>query len=924
MDKQQKHMKNMDIDAFELPELYLHGPNTDRFQSFLNNSQYILKLLYNKKEYNPAISKRSFTEKLTKYPEEGNMEYIKSLIELNNGAKSLIIAPTGSGKTYSIDAIFRQMNAESDGKQLLCLLCPNRVQNIQNEKSDTYNFEALVAGVQLDDNEQDVRQISAVYDKVPSIISYKKAHPDCRLRIVIDECQTLISANTYRADAIDAIMRMISEDLADSYTFITATYENMCCFSFDNIVLFEDPNYKPVFKSVDVRYAKKKRFENLVVDTAIHESKTYIRLNSTDMIKTVDATLRNNGQKCYSVTAADKGSTTNEDGTVTYNNIVFDHIVNNDDLYNNEGEADTILATSLLDAGTNFTKYSPKSTPVFAVFEPKLMNLDEIEQAFNRFRPRKDSAGNVIQLDHALIIHQLPDSSIKGAKVYKQDSSGKMKLLLSIPQKAITYTDNTTLENKQEGKHDGTITISGHYFSELEDGKYYINIFLEDSKAPYRYNLYVNCWENERPNSDAMESLFKDMMEKGHAMVENWGTEKIVAYINDFQDAAMAMNDSMSGNTAFIYNTGDEKVSSQLLLRPYPQFRSLKGILEDMLRQANFQCYRARQYMDSLEPNGDAYDVFAEASQQEDIREELEKHLKILEKEDLAIGKALYVAKDLSVQINRKKLFNGAYSIYQSQFYYYPERLVDELTRRLNIPVTTSYYTPETYKLEEVEDDRDCILEILNSLYKNPAMKGILCDVLHNGKPNPNDIDDGYREMLAKILQSSLYKKEYQPLQKISSSLTFDYIVKALNILNGRKDVNKHISRIIYMQNNQDIMSRGITSVKAKAKLIQFEEQKVLISIIEEKRNEANAKAKAKGTKETKTKYFTINNDFKETTLKEFNKRMASVVGGYTSKTPTQFKHLLYSIYVIKNRHASSRTDELGELITTIEQVPFE
>lgn len=140
MDKQQKHMKNMDIDAFELPELYLHDPNTDRFQSFLNNSQYILKLLYNKKEYNPAISKRSFTEKLTKYPEEGNMEYIKSLIELNNGAKSLIIAPTGSGKTYSIDAIFRQMNAESDGKQLLCLLCPNRVQNIQNEKSDTYNL----------------------------------------------------------------------------------------------------------------------------------------------------------------------------------------------------------------------------------------------------------------------------------------------------------------------------------------------------------------------------------------------------------------------------------------------------------------------------------------------------------------------------------------------------------------------------------------------------------------------------------------------------------------------------------------------------------------------------------------------------------------------------------------------------------------
>ena len=51
---------------------------------------------------------------------------------------------------------------------------------------------------------------------------------------------------------------------------------------------------------------------------------------------------------------------------------------------------------------------------------------------------------------------------------------------------------------------------------------------------------------------------------------------------------------------------------------------------------------------------------------------------------------------------------------------------------------------------------------------------------------------------------------------------------------------------------------------------------------------------------------------------------MTSVYKGYTPKTPTQFKHLLYSVYVIKNRHASSRKDELGEPITTIEQVPFE
>ena len=840
------------------------------------------------------------------------MEYIKSLIELDNGAMNLIIAPTGSGKTYSINAIFQQINAESDGKQLLCLLCPNRVQNIQNEKSDDYSFEALVAGVQLDENEHNVRQISAVYDKVPSIINYKKAHPDCKLRLVIDECQTLISANTFREQAIDTIMRMINEKIADSYTFITATYENMCCFSFDNIVLFEDKNYKPVFKSVNIKYAKQKQFENLVIDTAVHESKPYIRLNDTQMIKRVEATLSNMGSICYSVTANDKASTTNEDGTVTYDNVIFDHIVNHDDLYNNEGEADTILATSLLDAGTNFTKYSPESTPVFAVFNPKLMNIDEIEQAFNRFRPQKDAKGNVIQLDHALIIHQMPSSSIRSAKVYKQGSNGKVKLLFSIPSKAVTYTDNTSQKERESGKHNGIITISGDYFSALEDGIYYLHIHFLDQAVPMSYNLYVNCWSDERPDNDTMESLFKNVMEKGRAMLNNWGGEKIRADLNTFQDAVLTLGDAMSGSTAFIYNTGDKEVSSQILLRPYAFFSSLRSILQNYLKQAKNQCDRAQQYIETPDmSNENMYDIFAEADQEENLRETLERHLNVLKIEDPTIGKALYVAKDLTVQINRKKLFNSAYSAYQNQFYYYPERLVDELTRRLNVPVSISYYAPEEYKLETVEDDRDSILQMLNTLYKTPAMKGILCDVLHSGKSIPVDIDREYREMLAKILQSNLYKKEYQPLHKVSSSLTFDYIVKALNTLEDRKQVNKHITRIIYMLNNQDILTKGATSVKAKNKQVQFMEQKTLISIIEEKKNG------------NENKKFTVNDKFKETIREAFNNKMASIVTGYTPKTPVQFKNLLYLVYEIKNRNASSREDEVAKPIVTIEQVPF-
>ena len=123
----------------------------------------------------------------------------------------------------------------------------------------------------MDDNGQNIRQISAVYDKIPEIRKYKKEHPDCRLRVVIDECHNLISANIFREQAIQTIMRLIRNNVADSYTFFTATYDNMCCFAFDNIVLFKDKSYKPVFGSIDIRFTEKKYFENLVMDTALKE-----------------------------------------------------------------------------------------------------------------------------------------------------------------------------------------------------------------------------------------------------------------------------------------------------------------------------------------------------------------------------------------------------------------------------------------------------------------------------------------------------------------------------------------------------------------------------------------------------------------------------------------------------------------------------
>lgn len=908
----------------KLPEFYSPKPASARFQDFITNSKEVQELLFGTSDYQPNIMKRTFTEKLTKNPEEGNMEAIKELICQDNGAKSLIIAPTGSGKTYSIDAIFKQITAESSEKQLLCLLCPNRVQNIQNEKSDDYNFEALIEGISLEDNGEDSRQISAVYDKLPEIRKYKKEHPDCKLRVVIDECHTLISANTFREQAISSIMRLIQSGEADSYTFITATYENMCVFSFDNILLFEDKNYKPVFKSIDIRFAEKTDLDNLIMSTAMHESKPYIRLNSMERIKRIDKTLTNLGINSQTVTADDKGYRTNDDGTVTYNNIIFDHIVNNDDLYNNKGEADVILATSLLDAGTNFTRYSPESTPVFVVLSDKLMNIDEIEQSFNRFRPQKDKDGNIIQLDHAIILHQIPDHDITRVRIATHDSNGKSYPKKTIPPMAVSYTDKTTPEEKKEGYYNGIITIPGKYFEDLEAGKYIIELSLGYSnKIVLTSNLYVNyVQEADRSQIHSFNEIWQSKIMNALQNNEELDQDSRTIALDAATDALALMEiikQKEEGNTDsvlsfFNYSTGDEAVRCQLSLRPFEYFFNIPETLKFRKHDADKQLkqfYGIYNVRLSAQTSDDSFDSLGGMTE----KELLDNTLSMLQSEnksDTNIFKAMYITDNLRLGIDYYKLFNIAYTIYQKQYFYYPERLADELQRRLNVPVSISYHTPENYKIEKKEkEDRKSLLDNLNTLYNNPLLKDTVEDVLHKKGKIPLTLEEGQRKMLTDILQSSLYKKEYTLLKNFPV-MTCEDIVKALNHCAKESDTNKYARKIRCMLNNRNISKSEEPPFNDKRFLVQFTEQKTLISIINERK-------KAKGTKK-----LTLSDTAMDSLREEFNSRMKKIIPNYTPKGVVKFKELLYSVYIVINKNISSRKPELTELILNVKDIPFE
>lgn len=910
----------------KLPKLYLHQLYSNRFEDFITNSQEVQKILHNTTDYKPNIIERTFTEKLTKNPEEGNMEAIKELICQDNGARNLIIAPTGSGKTYSIDAIFRQLSAESDGKQLLCLLCPNRVQNIQNEKSDNYNFEALIEGISLEDNGEDTRQISAVYDKLPEIRRYRKEHPDCKLRIVIDECHTLISANTFRERAVGSIMKLIQSGEADSYTFITATYENMCCFAFDNIMLFEDVNYKPVFKSIDIRFAAKSDFDNLIMTTALKESKPFIRLNEKERIKRLDKTLSKMGLNCQTVTADDKGYRTNNDGTVTYNNVIFDHIVNNDDLYNNEGDADIIFATSLLDAGTNFTKYSPESTPVFVICGENHMNIDEIEQSFNRFRPQKDENGNVIQLDHAVILHQIPDHNITRVRIATHDSNGKSYPKKTIPPMAVSYTDKTTPKEKREGYYNGILTIPGKYLEDLESGKYVIEFSLgNNNKSVLTSNLYVNFEQvADRSQINSLNEIWQGKIMNALQNDEELDQASRTIALDAANDALALMEiisqkergDTDSVLSFFSYNTGDEEVRCQLSLRPFEYFFDIPDTLAFRKHEADIQYKMFYKYYEAQQLGllGDeSFDTVGGITE----KELLESTLNMMQsgdKSNTGISRAMYITENLRLVIDYNKLFNIAYTAYQKQYFYYPERLADELYRRLNVPVSVSFPTPENHKIEKAEkEDRKSLLDSLNAFYANPLTRDILCDVLHNDRKIPLSLEEGQRKMLSEIMQSSLYKKEYMSLRKIPI-MTFDYIVRALNNCASESGTNKYIRKLKCMLNNQYIMKGEETPFRDKGVQMQLTEQKTLISLVNDRKH-------AKGEKEIKN--LSLSEPAVEKLRGEYNRRMKKILPAYTPKGVKKFNELLESVYIIINRNISSRDPELTELILDIKDVPF-
>lgn len=275
------------------------------------------------------------------------------------------------------------------------IVTPNRIQNIQNEEEENYNFTALIGSNGKTINLTDGENYSAVIEKLEEAFNdIKEQGMNTKINLIIDEAHILVQQKNFRGEAIDRLLKVVSEVLKmnGNVFFMTGTNSALKCFKFDKIINFIQE--KPTVNADKiVIYANKEekvsKFDYVL--SCINEAnKPLVRYNSKADIKKVKESLELLDKKVYSLTSEDKEI--NKE-TKDYVSPVFKNIVKNNALI----DADAWITTSVLEVGTNITGVinegekepvlrQEEITPMYVINTYKNCNIDSMVQFAARIR----------------------------------------------------------------------------------------------------------------------------------------------------------------------------------------------------------------------------------------------------------------------------------------------------------------------------------------------------------------------------------------------------------------------------------------------------------------------------------------------------------------------------------------------------------
>lgn len=294
---------------------------------------------------------------------------------------------------YAKDATFRTelkkllMDIELENSSLQIILCPNTVQNVQNELDEKYNFKAIVGNNDNRIEINDEKNYSIVYDKVLDVINAAKIlDKDIKINLVVDEAHLLVENINFRSRAIHNLLEVANEVINKdgSVVFVTATKDTLKIFSFDKVVSFIPEEPIAMANQCTMYVNKDEKVSTLDYAASVMENldNPFYRLNSFKGIEAIHEAFTKKGLKSLYATSKEKVfNYDKKEKTISCENSVINDVILNSSL----PEADIIGGSSMLEAGTNIIGVN-KNLASFNVFEVCHV-IDEKEETITYENP---------------------------------------------------------------------------------------------------------------------------------------------------------------------------------------------------------------------------------------------------------------------------------------------------------------------------------------------------------------------------------------------------------------------------------------------------------------------------------------------------------------------------------------------------------